>query len=139
MKPRKLLRLGKFRRDESGAAAVEFAIVSTAFITFIFGIAYSAIMLHTNAALQWAVENTIRQAAIDPDVTQTQLETTLNGFMTTTSMPTATVGYSCATVGTVQVATLTASFQRTFTIPFVGTFDTTYTATASTPQNDDPT
>jgi Flp pilus assembly protein TadG len=137
MKRRNLLRLARLRADESGAAAVEFAIVSSVFITFVFGIAYTAIMLYTNATLQWAVETTIRQAAIDADVTQAQLTTTLNSYLSTAQMPNATVNYSVATVGTMQVATLTGSFSRSFDIPFVGTFNTTYSATAKTPQNGD--
>ena len=138
MKRRNLFSLAKLRADESGAAAVEFAIVSSAFITFIFGIAYAAIMLHSNAALQWAVETTIRQAAIDPTVTQGNLTTNLNGLLAIAHMPNASsVNYAVTTVGTVDVATLTASFNRSFTIPFVATFNTTYTATAKTPQNDD--
>src|SRR5262245_5960855 len=63
MKTRKLISLARLKLDEAGTAAVEFAIVSSVFITFIFGIAYSSIMLHSNAALQWAVESAARQAA----------------------------------------------------------------------------
>ena len=137
MKRRKGLNLAKLSVDEAGAAAVEFAIVSSVFITFVIGIAYAAIMLHSNAALQWAVETTARKAAIDPNVTQTDLQTAVNSLLATSHMPNATVSYSVADVGGVSVATLTASFSRTFTIPFVSTFNTTYTATAKTPQNDD--
>jgi Flp pilus assembly protein TadG len=125
------------RSDDSGAAAVEFAIVSSAFISFIIGIAYVSIMLHSNAALQWAVETTVRRAAIDPDVTQTQLQTDMNALLAGMKMPTAAASYSVITVGGVPVATLTGSFTRSFTIPFVSTFTHTYTATAKTPQNDD--
>jgi len=127
---RNLSNLARFGREESGAAAVEFAIISTVFITFIIGIAYAAIMLHTNAALQWAVETTVRQAAINPSVTQTQLTTTLNGLLTQNKMPTASAVSYTVTAGTIPVANLTASFNRSFTIPFVATFNTTYTATA---------
>jgi Flp pilus assembly protein TadG len=136
MRRRNRLTFATLRADESGAAALEFAIVSSAFITLIFGIAYFAIMLYTKTTLQWAVETTIRQAAIDPTVTQAQLTTTLNGHLAGTNMPNAVVNYSSVAVGTVQVATLTGSFSRTFTIPFVGTFSTTYSATAKTPQNE---
>ncbi len=39
-------------------------IISTVFITMIFGIIYFGIILHTNATLQWAVENSVRSAVI---------------------------------------------------------------------------
>ena len=135
MKRLNLRSLAGLRGDESGAAAVEFAIVSSAFITFMLVIAYAGIMLHTNASLQWAVETTIRRAAINPSVTETQLETTLNGYLDTTHLPHATSVSYTITAGTPPVANLTASFQRQFTIPFVATFNTTYTATARMSQN----
>lgn len=136
MKRRKLASLTRLTGDESGAAAVEFAIIASVFISFIIGIAYAAIMLHSNSALQWAVETSIRKAALDPAVTQAQMATQVNNLLTQNKMPSATVAYSVASVGGVPVATLTATFTRTFTIPFVSTFNTTYTATAKTPQND---
>ena len=51
---------GRLLRNEDGAAAVEFAIVSVAFLTFIFAIAYIGIIIYTNATLQWAVERASR-------------------------------------------------------------------------------
>jgi Flp pilus assembly protein TadG len=137
MKRLNLVRLARLRADDSGAAAVEFAIVASAFISLLMGISYFAIMAYTRATLQWAVEATIRDAAINPDATQTQLTTTLNNHLSALNVPPATVNYSTAAVGTVQVATLTASFTQTYTIPLVGTFNHTYTATGKTPQNDD--
>jgi Flp pilus assembly protein TadG len=134
---RKLLRLAPLGRSESGTAAVEFAIVSSVFITFVTGIAYASIMLHSNATLQWAVESAARQASLDPDITENQLQTAVNNMLTQMKMPSATVNYSVAPVNGVPVATVSASFTRSFTLPFVDTFDTTYTATARTPQNED--
>ena len=135
MKRSNLRSLAGLRADDSGTAAVEFALVSSAFFTFMFGIAFVAIMLHTNSSLQWAVETTVRQAAINPSVTQGQLTTSLNALLDTTRLPhAATVSYTI-TSGTPNVANLTASFDRSFTIPFVGTFNHTYTATARMSQN----
>jgi Flp pilus assembly protein TadG len=133
MKRRNLRSLLRLASDNSGAAAVEFALVSTAFLMLVFGIAYLAIMLHHKATLQWAVENAIRTAAINTTVTQSQMQTTLNGYLTQTGMPSATVTYSVAS-GAIPVATLTASFSQNYTVPFISTFHITYSATAKTPQ-----
>src|SRR5688500_4203507 len=65
---RKKLTLARLR-DESGTAAVEFAIVASVFITLLIGIAYASIMLHSNAALQWAVETAARTASLNPAIT----------------------------------------------------------------------
>lgn len=132
MKP--LIDLARLKRDESGATAVEFAVVSVVFITFIFGIAFTALMLHTNATLQWVVETTVREAALNPNTSQAQMRAAVNDLLTSMKMPSASsVDYN-VTAGAIPVANLTASFNRTFTIPFVGTFNNTYTATASLSQ-----
>jgi hypothetical protein len=94
-------------------------------------------MAYTRAKLQWAVETTIRDAALNKLATQAQLTTKLNGNLSATHLPDATVNYSTSMVGTVQVATLTATFAQSYTIPFVGTFNHTYTATGKMPQNAD--
>jgi Flp pilus assembly protein TadG len=114
---------------------VEFAIVSVAFITFIFGISFTALMLHTNATLQWVVETSVRDAALNPNITQGQVRAAVNDLLTAMKMPTANSVEYNVTADTIPVANLTASLNRTFTIPFVGTFNNTYTATARMSQS----
>jgi Flp pilus assembly protein TadG len=133
MRTSKLRLLKRIAIEESGAAAVEFALVSTAFITLVFGITYLGIMLHTKAALQWAVETTIRKAAINTTVSQSTLTSDLNGYLSTLGLPTATVSYNVVS-GAIPVATLTGSFSQTYVIPYVSTFNVTYSATAKVPQ-----
>jgi Flp pilus assembly protein TadG len=64
---RRAQRISDLAKDQRGAAAVEFAIVSGVFVTALIGIAYLGIMLFTNAALHWAVERsgdyTVAQAS----------------------------------------------------------------------------
>ena len=132
---RTLRHIARFKRNQSGAAAVEFAIISSVFITFIFGIIYVGIMLHTHATMQWAVENTVRQAVINQTITQTQMQAAVNTVLASASMPNAnSVTYSVSTA-TVPIATLTANMTRSYTIPFVGTFNINHSATASMPRN----
>ena len=134
MTMRTLLRSARFARDASGAAAVEFAIISVVFITMIFAIIYLGIILHTNATLQWAVETSVRSAVISESVTQTQLTTKVNTLLTSVHLPNAnSVTYS--TAGTApKIATLTANLTRTYTIPILGSYTINYTATAKMPQ-----
>jgi len=138
MKRRTLRSVLRLASDNSGAAAVEFALVSTAFLMLVFGIAYLAIMLHHKATLQWAVENAIRKAAIDTTVTQSQMQTTLNGYLTQTGMPSATTVTYSVVSGAIPVATLTAGFNQDYKIPFIPTIHMTYSATAKTPQGGGP-
>jgi Flp pilus assembly protein TadG len=127
--------IARFVRNASGAAAVEFAIISTVFIMMIFGIIYFGIILHTNATLQWAVENSVRSAVIAESTTQTQMTTKVNGFLSQMKMPNAdSVSYNVA--GTAPpIATLTANLTRTYTIPMLGSYTMNHTATAKMPQS----
>jgi Flp pilus assembly protein TadG len=127
--------IARFASDASGAAAVEFAIVSGVFILMIFGIIYMGIILHTNATLQWAVENSVRAAVITESTTQAQMTTKVNGFLSQMNMPNAdNVSYAVAGT-TPKIATLTADLTRTYTIPMLGSYTISYTATAKMPQS----
>jgi Flp pilus assembly protein TadG len=132
---RMLNRSAHFVRATSGAAAVEFAIISVVFITMIFAIIYLGIILHTNATLQWAVENSVRSAVIAESTTQAQMTTKVNSLLSSMNMPNAdSVSYAVA--GTAPpIATLTATLARTYTIPMFGSYTMNYTATAKMPQS----
>lgn len=126
--------LRRFAREDSGAYAVEFALISTAFFTLMFGTAYISIMMWYRSTLQWAVEKGIRMAAIDKTTTQAQITTAINDYLTSASLGNATVTYSTAVYSGVNVSTVTASFTKSVTIPFVSTFDQTYSSTAKIPE-----
>ena len=135
MMKRMLRRSARFAAATSGAAAVEFAIVSVVFITMIFGIIYLGIMLHTNATLQWAVENSVRSGVIAQNTTQAQMTTKVNDLLTSVNMPNAdSVSYAVAGTSP-PIATLSANLTRTYTIPLVGSYTINYTAIAKMPQS----
>ena len=118
----------------SGTAAVEFGIVSTVFIVILFGIVYVAMMLFSYASLQWAVERGARIASINKAATQSQIASAVNAYLTSVKVPQASVQYSLGTLGTVPMATITATFQRKFTVPLVSTFTINFSATTTVPQ-----
>lgn len=66
--------IARFRRDEKGATAVEFAMVSVAFLTFVIGIYAAGIYFLTWNRLQQGVENAARFAAVHTDATTDDLE-----------------------------------------------------------------
>jgi Flp pilus assembly protein TadG len=120
--------LRKFTRDDRGTAAVEFAIISTAFISLLMGVIYLAIILFTNVSLHYAVERGIRLAMINPAVSQSDITTEVNGYLTSTGLPSATVSYSVS--GTPATAHISATLARTYTVPLISTFNITYAADA---------
>lgn len=127
MRPRALL------RDVSGATVVEFAIIANVFICFIFGIAYVGIMLFDNASLDWAVDDAVRIATINPDADQTLIAGTINARWSKFGLSDASVTYTVSTVNAVQTAHILATYAQSYTIPFVKTFDLTFQSDAYVP------
>lgn len=128
------MRFSQLARNESGATAVEFSLVVVAFIVMVFGISYVGLMLFHKSSLKWAVERAARSAAIDTTITQSAMQTAVNGYLSGMGVPTATVTYVTGTSSGVPVGTLTASFTRNYTLPLVTTFTMTFTETAIIPQ-----
>src|ERR1051325_9153018 len=81
----------RLAQDEAGSATVEFALVSIPLIMLILGIGSIALMLYTNAALHWAVENSARTAAMQSNVTQSQIQTQINNYLSSLGIPNAAV------------------------------------------------
>ena len=66
-------RLVRLRRDDEGAAALEFALAAPALILFIIGIAQFGIMFMANNGLKNAVGDGARYATIYPRPTNAQI------------------------------------------------------------------
>ena len=126
-------RFSALARDESGAEAVEFAIVSTAFCMFIIGIGYVGIMTYTNLAVHWAIEKGARLAAVNTSTTQTDVATAVNGYLNSMGVSSATVTYSVAN-GSFPVATISANLTQSYTVPLFSNFSITYSANTKVPQ-----
>ena len=67
-------RIYGYLKEENGATAVEFAIVSTIFLTLVFGIFETALILFTWNSLQDSLEKATRYALVHPDATSDELK-----------------------------------------------------------------
>lgn len=132
---RRRFTVGHFAREESGAAAVEFALVSVAFLSFLFVIVYMAIILFANATLQWAVDKGSRIVAINPAATQGQVSTAINDYLASAGAPAASVTYNVTQSGAIRTGNISASFTKSYTVPLINTFTIDYSAIASVPLN----
>ena len=66
--------IGRFRREERGATAVEFMMVCPLLLILMFGMAGLGQALFTIGSIQWAVERSVRALMIDGSLTQFDLE-----------------------------------------------------------------
>lgn len=120
-------------RDEGGTAAIEFAIVSIAFLSFVFAIAYMGIILFTNATLQWAVEDGARLAEINPAATQSDISDAVNNYLGSIDAETASVSYSVSQSGSTKTGTILASVSESYIVPLINDFTINYEASTTVP------
>ena len=122
------------RTNKSGAAAVEFALVSVAFFTTVIGITYVAIMAFNTFAINRAIKLASRQAEINNSVTQASLTSTINNYLVSVGASHATVNYNVTSSGGVAIANISASYQQTYNIPFIPAIHLTFSSSATVPQ-----
>lgn len=130
---RKRRTFNSFLCERGGAAAVEFAIVSSAFFAFVIGIAYVGIILFNNTSLNYAVEDAARTVALNNAATQSQVTTKVNSYLSSAGLPAAAVQYSTSTINNVLTGHIVANYNKTYTLPFVNTFHLTFRADAYVP------
>lgn len=100
-----MIRLGKIRRDEQGAAAVEFALAVPILILMIWGIFQVGIAFQASAGMQNGLGEGARYATLFPTPTDTEIQdristkafgTGIGTFSTpTVTTPAATVCVKC--------------------------------------------
>jgi len=68
-----LIYISQYRKDENGAAAVEFSMLAVLFIMLIFGIFELGRLFWTLNGLQYSVEQAARYAAIHPSYAESDI------------------------------------------------------------------
>lgn len=122
-----------FWGDERGATAVEFAIIANVFIVFVMVIAYFGIMLFNTASLDWAVNDAVRIASIDSSADQATIANAINARLSDFGLSNASVTYTKETLNSILTGHIQASYVQSYSIPFLRTFDMTYSSQAYVP------
>jgi len=103
--------LKRLRRDEEGAAALEFGLVAPVIILFIIGIAQLGIMYMANAGLSHAVGEAARFATLHPRPSAAQIEARISSSeygLDPAELTVAPVSYG--TTGGIAYADISASY-----------------------------
>ena len=85
------------------------------------------------ATVQWALDHATRIAAIDPDVTQSDLQTFVSGKLTTLTNKQVTLSYAVDNSGTLPILNLGTVYTHSMHIPFVDDYTLTFNLSTSTP------
>ena len=121
------------RRRDSGAAAVEFALILPAFLGFLFGIEEVGRMFWTLSSIQYACEETGRYAMTNTAITNDKLQDYANTKMTGVNPAITTFTAANDTVGSVRFVTITGTATFNWLVPYIATKTTTLTAKSRVP------
>lgn len=114
MMPRLLSRAG---RCESGAAAVEFAIISMVFISLCVAIVDFGRTLYVKNQLSFLADQATRTVLVNPAVTDAALQATLIADFTAGDPADLTVAVNDQVVGTTDFRVITITYPITLFIP----------------------
>ena len=115
--------------DESGTAAVEFALVMPVFLGMMLGVFWVGWTAYSTHTVHHALEMAARALQLKPTTTQSQLQTIVRNNVVLgdgAQQIVVTLRLDAVSAGT-QLAHTTATFPLTFTVPLVGTYSMTYT------------
>lgn len=73
-----MIRFTRLKRNERGAAAIEFAIAVPVLVLFIYGIFRLGLLFQANAGMQHALGEGARYATIYPTPSNSQIQTRMN-------------------------------------------------------------
>ena len=106
---------------QSGATAVETALVLPVFITFVLGIVNVGWALYCGAEVRHAVERSTRLLLADPTTTGTAIQTNVRSQLTAADPSAVTLTETTETAGDGSVARLSWTYAYTVAAPFIKT------------------
>lgn len=125
----------RYLKDASGAAAVEFALISPALFMLIVGGFQMAWALHCAATVRWTLESCARNLMLNPTESASTLKSAmvaqLNGKASASDLTVTITTDSSNPSGTLLVATST--YRTDLSVPFVSTQHLTFTSTTKVP------
>lgn len=128
-------RIYGYLKEENAATAVEFAIVSTIFLTLVFGIFETALILFTWNSLQDSLEKATRYALVHPDATSDELRqivaNSMSGLSVDASDILLDVAQTTTTSNDMQFLEMTGTYHFSNNMPFMPASFSTMDLTAS--------
>ena len=111
----------KFIAENSGATAVEFAMVTPVFLLLLFGLFQFTYLIFMGSSVQWATDKAARLAIIDSEVSVEAIEAKILSYITTGN-PEITVSLTTTTLDTLEVLHVTTVYNHHVEGPLVPSF-----------------
>lgn len=113
--------IDRFRRNDDGVAAIEFALISTVFLAFLAGICAIGLYMLTWNRLQYGTEMAARHAAVHEDASVNDLEDIITESLSLVTSQTDTLVVSTdeTTSNGITFTEVTASYPLDWNFPFI--------------------
>jgi Flp pilus assembly protein TadG len=122
-----------WKDDDSGATAVEFAIVGPIFLIMLIGIVQLSIAYFHGSSVQWAVDRAMRTAMVDADITSTEVENLIAASLGDINPPEIELTFSIDTSGEIHLAHVVANYEIPVQILFMPEFAVEFSVEAYVP------
>jgi Flp pilus assembly protein TadG len=121
----------RFRRDEGGASATEFALVAPLFLAFIYGLFQVGWALHCASSVRYALEESARSVMLDENFTSSQVEGQMRARLSDIADPEIDVAMTTETQSGMTLVHLDATYVHDIVIPFLPPYEVTFDQQAS--------
>jgi Flp pilus assembly protein TadG len=117
----------RFLRDRQGGAALEFAMLGPVFLMFMIGFFQVAWAMYCASSVRYALHNSARALVLNPAMSQTDFQTMVKAAVTPLAAQDVTVTLTKASPNAgLQLSTATATYNYQIVIPFVPTYNGTF-------------
>lgn len=110
---------GKRRNGESGAAALEFALLSPVLFAFLFGTYELGWAIHCGASVRFAVERAARLLLANPSTTAQQIQNSAQAQLSGIPVSNLQVSLSTEAASTGQITRVSWSYSYAMALPYV--------------------
>ena len=120
-------------RDESGATALEFALVAPPFFALLFGIVQIGWAMNCAASVRHALVSEARVIALHPSMTSSDLASAIRNELTGVTNSDIAVTLDRRTINGVSAAVASATYSSAISVPLLGSYPVHFTSTVTVP------
>lgn len=122
-------------QNQSGASAVEFALLAPIWIALILMAMQISMALHKGNTVQWAVNKAARAALLDTSLDEAGLQTYIDArIRKIDEFAEIDITYSESTVGAVLIGTISGTYYHDIDVPFLPSFTAEFDIDVSVPR-----
>lgn len=122
-------------REESGATAIEFALIAPVLMSMVLMTMQIGLALHKGNTVQWAINKAARAALLDTSLDEAGIQNYIDARISTIdSGASVDISYEVTTVGTAALGTISGTYYHNIEVPFLPAFTAKFDIDVSVPR-----